>query len=67
MKDFIEEHLSKQTVEQRIAHAKLGLKYRIEDIQRYRNEWGYMTENENGDFVKISDVLDLFKKLKDGI
>ena len=35
-------------------------KNKILELDKYRNEWGYIVENENGDYVKLEDILNLF-------
>ena len=35
-------------------------KNKILELDKYRNEWGYIVENKDGDFVKLEDVLNLF-------
>ena len=37
-----------------------SLKLAVLNLNKYRNEWGYIVENENGDYVKLEDILNLF-------
>ena len=37
-----------------------NLKSYISSLPKYRNEWGYVVENDNGEYIKLEDVLKLF-------
>ena len=37
-----------------------NMKSYILSLQRYRDEWGYIVENDNGEYIKLEDVLKLF-------
>ena len=66
VRNLIQEHSGLQTVEQKIKNVKLGLKYRMEDLDRFNLETdeagGWMQKDEKGEFVKIADVLALLNK-----
>ena len=37
-----------------------NIKNYILSLPKYRNEWGYVVENDNGEYIKLEDVLKLF-------
>jgi len=42
-----------------------NLKLAVLALPKYRNEWGYIVENSNGDYLKLEDVLALFSPKKE--
>lgn len=69
VQEFIKEHASKQTVEEVVNNAKLGLKFSIEDLPRYTCyvdcQCDCMEEDVDGKYVKLEDVLTLFLREKE--
>ena len=48
------------SIENQVKSQMESLRYKVKNLQRYRDEWGYIVENDNGEYIKLEDVLKLF-------
>ena len=48
------------SIENQVKSQMESLRYKVKNLQRYEDEWGYVVEKEDGRWVKIEDVLKLF-------
>ena len=48
------------SIENQVKSQMESLRYKVKNLQRYEDEWGYIVEKEDGRWVKLEDILKLF-------
>ena len=48
------------SIENQVKSQMESLRYKVKNLQRYEDEWGYIVEKEDGRWVKLEYILKLF-------